>query len=87
MESLSPSAGRAVQTVSAEATNDHLAKLAATEADEPRSSRRAGRGKPHAGRAQRTAASHAGRHGAHLATPARRSGGLKHLVQVKKRNV
>jgi peptidoglycan/xylan/chitin deacetylase (PgdA/CDA1 family) len=91
MDSLSPSGGRAVQTVSAEATNDHLAKLAAAETDEPRSSRRAGRGKPHAGRAagraQRTAASHAGRRGAHLATPAHRSGGLKHLVQVKKRNV
>src|SRR3984957_2519672 len=47
MESLSPSGGRAVQTVSAEATNDHLAKLVAAETDEPRSSRRAGRGKPH----------------------------------------
>jgi len=91
MESLSPSGRRAVQTVSAEAANDHLAKLAAAEADEPRSPRHAGRGKPHAGRAagraQRTAASHAaGRRGTHLATPAHR-GGLKHLVQVKKRNV
>jgi hypothetical protein len=77
MQSLSPSGGRAFQTVSAEA-------------DEPRSSRRAGRGKPHAGHgaghAQRTAASHAGRRGTHLAAPAHR-GGLKHVVQVKKGNV
>jgi hypothetical protein len=88
MQSLSPSGGRAVQTVSAE--NDHLAKLTAAEADEPRASRRAGRGRPHAGRsagrAQRTTASHAGRRGTHLATPAH-PGGLKRLVQVKKRNV
>jgi peptidoglycan-N-acetylglucosamine deacetylase len=90
MQSLSPSGGRAFQTVSAEAANHHLAKLTAAEADEPRSSRRAGRGKPHVGRgtgrAQRTAASHAGRRGTHLAAPAHR-GGLKHVVQVKKGNV
>jgi peptidoglycan/xylan/chitin deacetylase (PgdA/CDA1 family) len=91
MQSLSPSGGRAVQTVSTEANSDRLAKLTSAEADEPRSSRRAGRGKLRAGRgagrgAQRTAASHAGRHGTRIATPARR-GGLKHLVQVKKRNV
>jgi peptidoglycan-N-acetylglucosamine deacetylase len=89
MDSLSPSGRRAVQTVSTEAEHDRLAKLAAAEADEPRSSRHAGRGKPHAGRVQRTAVPHAGRRGTrgtHLATPAH-PGGLKRLVQVKKRNV
>jgi len=89
MQSLSPSGGRAFQTVSIEANNDRLTKLTSAEADEPRGSRRAGR-KLHAGRGagrpQRTSATHASRRGTRVAAPAHR-GGLKHLVQVKKRNV
>jgi hypothetical protein len=82
-QSLLPPSQRAEQTVPADRESASIAKLVSGDGG---SSRRTMRGKHHLGGARRFAAAHPTRRGGRIAAHARR-GTLKHVVQIKKRNV
>jgi peptidoglycan/xylan/chitin deacetylase (PgdA/CDA1 family) len=83
VQSLLPPSRHTEQTVPTDRETDGIAKLISGDRS---ASRRAMRGRPHSGGARRFAASHPPRRGGRIAAHARR-GTLKHLVQIKKRNV
>jgi peptidoglycan/xylan/chitin deacetylase (PgdA/CDA1 family) len=82
-QSLLPPSQHAEQTLPSNREADGIAKLISGDGSAPR---RTMHGKTHLGGARRFAASHPNRHGGRIAAHARR-GTLKHLVQIKKRNV
>jgi peptidoglycan-N-acetylglucosamine deacetylase len=82
-QSLLPPSQHAEQTLPSNREADGIAKLISGDGSAPR---RTMHGKTHLGGARRFAASHPNRHGRRIAAHARR-GTLKHLVQIKKRNV
>jgi peptidoglycan/xylan/chitin deacetylase (PgdA/CDA1 family) len=82
-QSLLPPSRHAEQAVPADRESASIAKLIS---DDGGASRRTMRGKHHVGGARRFAASHPTRHGGRIAAHAHR-GTLKHVVQIKKRNV
>jgi peptidoglycan-N-acetylglucosamine deacetylase len=82
-QSLLPPSRHAEQAVPADGESASIAKLISGNSS---ASRRTMHGKGHAGGARRFAAAHPARHGGRIAAHARR-GTLKHVVQIKKRNV
>jgi peptidoglycan-N-acetylglucosamine deacetylase len=82
-QSLLPPSQHAEQTVPTDRDTDGIAKLISGHGS---ASRHAMRGKARSAGARRFAASHPARHGGRIAAHAHR-GTLKHVVQIKKRNV